>query len=202
LGERTASGARSPDRSDYLVCVASCLSLRSPSKMRAYSTLWMIWCTLSAWSPTARPACATSCMCTGRSSRLISTATLSPGGRPDSRRCELPRFDDVSTTHQRPCLCRRARASPRCLMSTRTCKRRRCSGSTTTPRWVSHLPECVQFAARLFMHAVCRSQGITRLNNLAGLQGLYILRDASDDARLGLPSGPFEVPVIIQDRSA
>lgn len=44
-------------------------------------------------------------------------------------------------------------------------------------------------------HAV----GITRLNVYAGLAGLYFLRDREEE-RLDLPSGPYEVPLVIQDR--
>ncbi len=42
--------------------------------------------------------------------------------------------------------------------------------------------------------------GITRLNVYMGLAGAYIIRDAVEDA-LNLPSGEFEVPLIIQDRT-
>ena len=42
--------------------------------------------------------------------------------------------------------------------------------------------------------------GITRLNVYAGLAGFYIVRDPEQEA-LGLPSGPYEIPVLIQDRS-
>eukprot|EP01012_Entosiphon_sulcatum_P008636 TRINITY_DN14738_c0_g1_i2.p1 TRINITY_DN14738_c0_g1~~TRINITY_DN14738_c0_g1_i2.p1 ORF type:complete len:639 (+),score=66.87 TRINITY_DN14738_c0_g1_i2:2124-4040(+) len=42
--------------------------------------------------------------------------------------------------------------------------------------------------------------GITRLNALMGLVGLYILRDDVEDA-LKLPSGKYEVPLILQDRT-
>jgi spore coat protein A len=42
--------------------------------------------------------------------------------------------------------------------------------------------------------------GQTRLNVYAGLAGAYIIRDEEEDA-LGLPSGDYEVPLIIQDRS-
>lgn len=42
--------------------------------------------------------------------------------------------------------------------------------------------------------------GQTRLNVYAGLAGAYIIRDDHEDA-LGLPSGDYEVPLIIQDRS-
>jgi spore coat protein A len=41
--------------------------------------------------------------------------------------------------------------------------------------------------------------GITRLNVYLGLAGLYLLRDAVENA-LGLPSGANEIPLVIQDR--
>jgi spore coat protein A len=42
--------------------------------------------------------------------------------------------------------------------------------------------------------------GITRLNVYAGLAGMYLIRDEEETA-LNLPSGPFEIPLLIQDRS-
>ena len=42
--------------------------------------------------------------------------------------------------------------------------------------------------------------GITRLNMYAGLAGFYLIRDDEEDA-LNLPSGPYEIPLMIQDRS-
>jgi spore coat protein A len=46
--------------------------------------------------------------------------------------------------------------------------------------------------------------GATRLNVLAGLAGAYILRDEFDtgaeDNPIGIPGGPYEVPLVIQDR--
>ncbi|EIT85828.1 bilirubin oxidase [Fictibacillus macauensis ZFHKF-1] len=42
--------------------------------------------------------------------------------------------------------------------------------------------------------------GITRLNIYAGLAGLYLLRD-SEEKKLNLPSGRYEIPLILQDRS-
>jgi spore coat protein A len=42
--------------------------------------------------------------------------------------------------------------------------------------------------------------GITRLNVYMGLAGLYVIRNGSEPA-LNLPHGPFEVPLLIQDRS-
>ncbi|KAL3699097.1 hypothetical protein R1sor_017119 [Riccia sorocarpa] len=41
--------------------------------------------------------------------------------------------------------------------------------------------------------------GITRNNVLAGLAGIYILRDPSNDPK-SLPSGQYEIPLILQDR--
>lgn len=41
--------------------------------------------------------------------------------------------------------------------------------------------------------------GVTRLNVYAGLAGFYLIRDAQE-ARLGLPSGAFEIPLVLQDR--
>jgi spore coat protein A len=42
--------------------------------------------------------------------------------------------------------------------------------------------------------------GITRLNVYAGLAGLYVIRDLQERL-LNLPSGQFEIPLIIQDKS-
>lgn len=59
-----------------------------------------------------------------------------------------------------------------------------------------------QEAAHLWYHD--HAMGITRLNAVAGLAGMYLLRDAYDtgtaDNRLGLPSGEFEVPLTFADR--
>ncbi len=54
-----------------------------------------------------------------------------------------------------------------------------------------------QEPAALWYHD--HAMGITRLNNYAGLFGLYVLRDAVEDA-LNLPSGRHEVPLILSDR--
>jgi spore coat protein A len=54
-----------------------------------------------------------------------------------------------------------------------------------------------QDAAMLFYHD--HAMGITRLNNYAGLQGLFLVRDDVEDA-LHLPKGKYEVPLVILDR--
>jgi spore coat protein A, manganese oxidase len=54
-----------------------------------------------------------------------------------------------------------------------------------------------QRAATLWYHD--HAMGITRLNVYAGLAGFYLIRDEQEDA-LNLPSGSFEIPLLLQDR--
>ena len=54
-----------------------------------------------------------------------------------------------------------------------------------------------QQAGYLWYHD--HSLGVTRLNVYMGLAGLYFLRDSVESA-LNLPTGEFEVPLVIQDR--
>jgi spore coat protein A len=54
-----------------------------------------------------------------------------------------------------------------------------------------------QDAALLWYHD--HAMGIERLNQYAGLFGLFVIRDAAEDA-LDLPAGPFEVPLVLCDR--
>ena len=61
---------------------------------------------------------------------------------------------------------------------------------------VYHYPN-QQDAAMLWYHD--HAMGINRLNMFAGLAGAYILRDKAEDA-LRLPSGKYEIPLIIADR--
>ena len=44
------------------------------------------------------------------------------------------------------------------------------------------------------------AMGITRLNAMMGLAGLYLLRDPQED-ELRLPSGRYDVPLVLQDRT-
>lgn len=59
-----------------------------------------------------------------------------------------------------------------------------------------------QEAACLWYHD--HALGLTRLNAFAGLAGVYLLRDDHDTGRannaLGLPTGEFELPLVLQDR--
>ena len=54
-----------------------------------------------------------------------------------------------------------------------------------------------QWAAPIWFHD--HALGITRLNVYMGLAGMYLIRDAVEDA-LDLPGGGYEVPLILQDR--
>jgi spore coat protein A, manganese oxidase len=54
-----------------------------------------------------------------------------------------------------------------------------------------------QDAALLFYHD--HTMGINRLNIYAGMQGLFVVRDAQE-AALKLPSGKYEVPLLLTDR--
>ena len=61
----------------------------------------------------------------------------------------------------------------------------------------SHYPN-QQESASLFYHD--HALGITRLNAVAGLMGLYLIRDKFED-ELNLPSDPYEIPLVLFDRS-
>jgi spore coat protein A, manganese oxidase len=61
---------------------------------------------------------------------------------------------------------------------------------------VYHYPND-QEATSLWYHD--HTLGITRLNMFTGLAGFYFIRDEFEDA-LNLPQGPYEVPLLIQDR--
>jgi len=55
-----------------------------------------------------------------------------------------------------------------------------------------------QEATCLFYHD--HAMGITRLNAVAGLTGMYLIRDEFEDS-LQLPKGAYEIPLILFDRS-
>jgi spore coat protein A len=66
-------------------------------------------------------------------------------------------------------------------------------GEAATYHYPNH-----QRAATLWYHD--HVLGVTRLDVMMGIAGYYILRDDAEEA-LGLPSGPYDVPLAIQDRS-
>ena len=55
-----------------------------------------------------------------------------------------------------------------------------------------------QDAATLWYHD--HAMGLNRLNTYAGMAGLFLIRDQAEDA-LRLPSGKYEVPLILYDRN-
>lgn len=55
-----------------------------------------------------------------------------------------------------------------------------------------------QDATALWVHD--HAMGVSRFNVIAGLMGFYMLRSEEEDA-LGLPSGKYELPLMIYDRS-
>jgi spore coat protein A len=74
------------------------------------------------------------------------------------------------------------------------------TGETQTVTYPNQQPQ--QPASLLWFHD--HGLGLTRLNVFAGLAAAYLLRDqydtgAADNAN-GLPSGPYEIPMVIQDR--
>jgi FtsP/CotA-like multicopper oxidase with cupredoxin domain len=56
-----------------------------------------------------------------------------------------------------------------------------------------------QLATMLWYHD--HALGMTRLNIAAGLEGMYIIRDPNDKIAPLLPSGQFEVPLMLSDRA-
>jgi spore coat protein A, manganese oxidase len=68
-----------------------------------------------------------------------------------------------------------------------------------TPGAVAHYsyPNSQQ-AATLWYHD--HAVGITRLNVYAGMSGFFLLRDEEEHG-MGLPSGDYEVPLLLQDRT-
>ncbi|MGO9337363.1 MAG: multicopper oxidase family protein [Terracidiphilus sp.] len=62
---------------------------------------------------------------------------------------------------------------------------------------IYHYPNSQQ-AATLWYHD--HAIGITRLNVYAGLSGFFLLRD-DQEHNMGLPSGEFEIPLLLQDRT-
>jgi spore coat protein A len=73
-------------------------------------------------------------------------------------------------------------------------------GQTQTVVYPNQAPQ--QSARLMWFHD--HAMGATRLNVFAGLAGGYILRDEYDTGAepnpIGIPGGPYEIPLVIQDR--
>jgi FtsP/CotA-like multicopper oxidase with cupredoxin domain len=67
-------------------------------------------------------------------------------------------------------------------------------------RGTSQLTEYQNVQPSMTMWYHDHAMGITRLNVLAGLAGMYLVRDDEEDA-LNLPSGAHEIPLVICDRN-
>ena len=61
------------------------------------------------------------------------------------------------------------------------------------------LAQNTQLGATLWYHD--HAMGVTRLNVVMGLGGFYILRDVELEARLGLPTGEYDIGLAVQDRT-
>jgi spore coat protein A len=68
----------------------------------------------------------------------------------------------------------------------------------TTPNASVYYYHNTQDPTTLWYHD--HALGITRLNVMSGLAGFYLLRDPADTVASLLPSGEYEVPLVIQDR--
>lgn len=73
------------------------------------------------------------------------------------------------------------------------------SGSTTEPNSALYSYPNAQQPATLWYHD--HALGITRINVLSGLAGFYLLEDVTDQVAELLPSGQYEMPLVIQDRN-
>ena len=67
------------------------------------------------------------------------------------------------------------------------------AGNTVTYTYENDQP-----ASTIWFHD--HALGVTRLNVYAGLAAYYLIRDAEEDA-LDLPSGKYEIPIVLQDKS-
>jgi spore coat protein A len=73
-------------------------------------------------------------------------------------------------------------------------------GETQTVLYTNQAPQMP--ASLLWFHD--HGLGTTRLNVFAGLAAAYLVRDASDTGDepnpIGIPGGPYEIPLVVQDR--
>jgi spore coat protein A len=74
------------------------------------------------------------------------------------------------------------------------------NGATQTVEYTNQLPQMPPTLLWFHDHGL----GTTRLNVFAGLAAAYILRDGNDTGAepnpIGIPGGPYEIPLVIQDR--
>jgi spore coat protein A len=75
------------------------------------------------------------------------------------------------------------------------------TAATQHPTGLAYTYDNQQEAAMTWYHD--HGEGVTRINAYGGLAGLYVIRDANEDklvAQAKIPSGPYELPVVLQDK--
>ncbi|WP_225336500.1 multicopper oxidase family protein [Halomicrobium urmianum] len=70
----------------------------------------------------------------------------------------------------------------------------------TGPRFVTDVHDLPNRQPRMTGTYHDHTLGISRLNNYAGLHGFYVIESERED-QLGLPSGEYDVPVMLEDRT-
>jgi len=70
----------------------------------------------------------------------------------------------------------------------------------TGPRFVKHVHDLPNRQSRMTASYHDHALGISRLNNYAGLSGFYVI-ESSREKRLNLPSGEYDVPLMLQDKT-
>ena len=73
------------------------------------------------------------------------------------------------------------------------------TASATEPNAAIYYYPNAQSPTMLWYHD--HALGMTRINVYSGLSGLYIIRDPADSLASLLPSGAYEMPLVIQDRT-
>jgi spore coat protein A len=74
-------------------------------------------------------------------------------------------------------------------------------GANSNAAGLAYTYDNQQEAAMTWYHD--HGEGVTRINAYGGLAGLYVIRDANEDklvAQAKIPSGPYELPVVLQDK--
>ncbi len=70
----------------------------------------------------------------------------------------------------------------------------------TGPGFVKHVHDLPNRQPRMTGTYHDHTLGISRLNNYAGLHGFYVIEGQRED-RLGLPTGEYDVPIMLQDKT-
>jgi len=71
---------------------------------------------------------------------------------------------------------------------------------TTGPRFAKHVHDLPNRQPRMTASYHDHALGVSRLNNYAGLNGFYVI-ERPQETQLNLPSGEYDVPVMLQDKT-